>query len=40
MYLNGIGKTIDVADLIGYRRSLEGELNKHLHIVGVDFVFD
>ena len=40
VYLSGIGETIDVADLIECKRSLEKELSKRLHIVDVDFVFD
>ena len=40
VYLSGIGETIDVADLIECKRSLEKELIKRLHIVDVDFVFD
>lgn len=40
VYLSGIGETIDVADLIECKRSLEKELTKRLHIVDVDFVFD
>ncbi|KAA8819055.1 cation transporter [Bifidobacterium vespertilionis] len=40
VYLAGTGETIDVADLVECKRSLEQELTKRLHIVDVDFVFD
>jgi predicted Co/Zn/Cd cation transporter (cation efflux family) len=40
VYLAGTGETIDVADLIECKRSLESELKERLHIVDVDFVFD
>ncbi|MCH9275426.1 cation transporter [Bifidobacterium amazonense] len=40
VYLSGTGETIDVADLVECKRSLEAELKKRLHIVDVDFVFD
>lgn len=40
VYLSGTGETIDVADLVECKRSLEKELTRRLHIVDVDFVFD
>ena len=40
VYLAGTGETIDVADLVERKRTLERELTKRLHIVDVDFVFD
>ena len=40
VYLAGTGDTIDVADLVECKRSLERELKRRLHIVDVDFVFD
>lgn len=40
VYLAGTGATIDVADLVDCKRSLETELKSRLHIVDVDFVFD
>ncbi|RSX53498.1 cobalt transporter [Bifidobacterium goeldii] len=40
VYLSGTGETIDVADLVECKRSLEKALKKRLHIVDVDFVFD
>ena len=40
VYLAGTGESIDVADLVECKRSLERELKRRLHIVDVDFVFD
>lgn len=40
VYLAGTGETIDVADLVERKRSLETELARRLHLVDVDFVFD
>lgn len=40
VYLAGTGETIDVANLVDCKRSLEQALKKRLHIVDVDFVFD
>ncbi|WP_291531423.1 cation transporter [Bifidobacterium sp. UBA4282] len=40
VYLASTGESIDVADLVECRRSLERELKHRLHIVDVDFVFD
>ena len=40
VYLAGTGESIDVADLVECKRSLERELKHRLHIVDVDFVFD
>ena len=40
VYLAGTGETIDVADLVDRKRSLEQALKRRLHIVDVDFVFD
>lgn len=40
IYLAGTGETIDVANLVDCKRSLEAELRHRLHIVDVDFVFD
>lgn len=40
VYLIGTGETIDVADLVECKRTLERELTKRLHIVDVDFVFE
>lgn len=40
VYLAGTGESIDVADLVACKRSLEQELKHRLHIVDVDFVFD
>ena len=40
VYLAGTGESIDVADLVECKRSLERELKHRLHIVDVDLVFD
>lgn len=40
VYLAGTGETIDVAELVERKRSLEAALKHRLHIVDVDFVFD
>ena len=40
VYLAGTGESIDVADLVECKRSLERELKRRLHIVDVDLVFD
>lgn len=40
VYLASTGESIDVADLVECKRSLERELKHRLHIVDVDFVFD
>lgn len=40
IYLAGTGETINVANLVECKRSLEAELRHRLHIVDVDFVFD
>jgi len=40
VYLAGTGESIDVADLVDCKRSLERELKHRLHIVDVDLVFD
>lgn len=40
VYLAGTGESIDVADLVESKRSLERELKRRLHIVDVDLVFD
>ena len=40
VYLAGTGDSIDVADLVECKRSLERELKHRLHIVDVDLVFD
>ena len=39
VYLAGTGESIDVADLVECKRSLERELKHRLHIVDVDLVF-
>lgn len=40
VYLAGTGESIDVADLVECKRSLERELKHRLHIVDVNLVFD
>ena len=40
VYLAGTGESINVADLVECKRSLERELKHRLHIVDVDLVFD
>ena len=40
VYLASTGESIDVADLVECKRSLERELKHRLHIVDVDLVFD
>ena len=40
VYLAGTGESIDVADLVECKRSLERELKHRLHIVDVDLVLD
>ena len=40
VYLAGTGESIDVADLVECKRTLERELKHRLHIVDVDLVFD